>query len=85
MMKQLPYNQLMPVLQKFSASRVVMYAGDHFLAHVHVQLRDGRACTVELDSLSIVGRIASREIREELSWIVSNRVLLHEEWRRLNP
>ncbi|NCW51617.1 MAG: DUF4160 domain-containing protein, partial [Betaproteobacteria bacterium] len=27
---------------KFSASRVVMYAGDHLLAHVHVQLRDGR-------------------------------------------
>jgi hypothetical protein len=55
------------------------------LAHVHVQLRDGRECTVELDSLTIVGRIATREIRDELSWIVSNRVWLHEEWRRLNP
>jgi hypothetical protein len=32
----------MPVMTKFSASRVVMYAGDHLLAHVHVQLRDGR-------------------------------------------
>jgi hypothetical protein len=35
------------------------------LAHVDVQLRDGRACTVELDSLAIVGRIATREIRDE--------------------
>lgn len=84
-MQPLPYTPSMPVMHKFSASRVVMYAGDHLLAHVHVQLRDGRECTVELDSLTIVGRIASREIREELSWIVSNRVWLHEEWRRLNP
>ena len=75
----------MPVMTKFSASRVVMYAGDHLLAHVHVQLRDGRECTVELDGLTIVGRIAAREIREELSWIVLNRVWLHEQWRRLNP
>ena len=75
----------MPVMHKLSASRVVMYAGDHLLAHVHVQLRDGRECTVELDRLTIVGRIASREIRDELSWIVSNRVWPHEEWRRLNP
>lgn len=84
-MQLLPYTPSMPVMHKFSASRVVMYAGDHLLAHVHVQLRDGRECTVELDSLTIVGRIASREIRDELSWIVSNRVWLHEEWRRLNP
>lgn len=75
----------MPVMHKFSASRVVMYAGDHLLAHVHVQLRDGRECTVELDSLAFVGRIAPREIRVELSWIASNRVWLHEEWQRLNP
>ncbi len=84
-MQQLHYHRSMPVMHKFSASRVVMYAGDHLLAHVHVQLRDGRECTVELDSLTIVGRIASREIRDELSWIVSSRVWLHEEWRRLNP
>jgi Domain of unknown function (DUF4160) len=83
--QQLPYYPAMPVMHKFSASRVVMYAGDHLLAHVHVQLRDGRECTVELDNLTIVGRIASREIRDELSWIVLNRVWLHEEWRRLNP
>lgn len=75
----------MPVLLRLSASRVLMYAGDHLLAHVHVQLRDGRECTVELDRLTIVGRITAREIREELKWITSNRVFLHEEWRRLNP
>ena len=75
----------MPVLNKFPALRVVMYAGDHLLAHVHVQLRDGRECTVEIDSLAINGRIAAREIRDALTWIDSNRGLLHKEWLRLNP
>lgn len=84
-MQSLHYHAFIPVLHKFSASRVVMYACDHLLAHVHVQLRDGRECTVELDSLTIVGRIAAREIREELQWIGSNRAWLHGEWRRLNP
>ena len=72
-------------MNKFSASRVLMYAGDHLLTHVHVQLRDGREGTVELKSLTIIGRIAAREIRDELSWIESNRAWLHQEWRRLNP
>jgi hypothetical protein len=75
----------MPVLQKFASSRVVMYAADHLLAHVHVILRDGRECTVEIDSRKIVGRVTAREIREALQWIESNRAYLHEEWRRLNP
>ena len=84
-MQPLHYHSILPVVHKFSASHVVIYAGDHLLAHVHVQLRDGRECTVELDSLAIVGRIAAREIRGELSWIESNRAWLHQEWRRLNP
>lgn len=75
----------MPVLQKFASSRVVVYAADHLPAHVHVILRDGRECTVEIDSLKIVGRIPQREIREALDWIKSNRASLREEWRRLNP
>lgn len=62
-----------------------MHAGDHLLAHVHVQLRDGRECTVEIASQKIVGRIIAREIREELLWIAMNREKLQEEWRRLNP
>jgi hypothetical protein len=81
----LHYHVFMPVINKFSASRVVMYAGDHLLAHVHIQLRDGRECTVELGSLAIVGRVAVREIRAELLWIESNSAWLYEEWRRLNP
>jgi hypothetical protein len=75
----------MPILQRFPASRVLLYAGDHLLPHIHVKLSDGRECTVDIDSLKIQGRIAAREIREELIWIESNRALLHGEWRRYNP
>jgi hypothetical protein len=60
-------------------------AADHLLAHVHVILRDGLECTVELDSRKIVGSIKAREIREPLQWIESKRAYLHKEWRRLNP
>ena len=74
-----------PVLKKFSATRVVMYAGDHLLPHVHIQFRDGPECTVEIDSLKLVGKITRRDIRDELLWIESNQVFLLSEWRRLNP
>ena len=75
----------MPTLQRFPASRVLMYADDHLLPHVHVKLNDGRECTVDIDTREIKGRIAAREIRDELTWIASNRALLHGEWRRYNP
>jgi len=75
----------MQILQRFSASRVLLYADDHLLPHVHIKLRDGRECTVDIDSLEIQGRIAAREIREELNWIESSRAFLLDEWRRYNP
>jgi hypothetical protein len=55
------------------------------LPHVHIQLRDGRECTVTIGELRIVGRIDRREIREELRWITEHRAELHGAWRRLNP
>ena len=75
----------MPTLQRFPASRVLMVADDHLLPHVHVKLNDGRECTVDIDTREIKGRIAASEIRDELTWIASNRALLHGEWRRYNP
>jgi hypothetical protein len=75
----------MPTLQRFPSSRVLMYARDHLLPHVHVCLSDGRECTVDIDGLKIVGRVAAREIRDELSWIASSSALLHAQWRTLNP
>ena len=50
----------MSTLQRFDSSRVVMYVDDHPPPHVHVKLRDGRDCTVDLESFEIKGRIAER-------------------------
>lgn len=101
----------MPVLQRFPASRILLYAGDPLLPHVHVDLSapraglrpappwgqrtrgaalrfpesDGRECTVDIETLAIKGRIAAREIREELEWIPSKHPALLDEWRRYNP
>ena len=49
------------------------------------KLRDGRECTIDLDSFEIKGRIAEREIREPLAWIAAQQDFLHDEWRRCNP
>lgn len=75
----------MPIIQRFTASRIVLHAGDHLLPHVHIKLSDGRECTVELDSLAVTGRVLAREIRLELEWIRANRHTLHTEWQRYNP
>ena len=72
----------MSTLQRFDSSRVVMYLDDHPPPHVHVKLRDGRDCTVDLESFEIKGRVAEREIREALVWIKINQVDLQHQWQR---
>ena len=72
----------MSTLQRFDNSRVVMYLDDHPPPHVHVKLRDGRDCTVDLDSFEIKGRVAEREIREALVWIKTHQVDLQHHWQR---
>jgi hypothetical protein len=75
----------MPTQPRFPTSRVLMVADDHLLPHVHVKWNDGRECTVDIDTREIKGRIAAREIRDELTRIAANRALLHGEWRRYKP
>jgi len=72
-------------LKRFDSCRVLVYFDDHPPPHVHVNLRDGRDCTVDLESFEIKGRVAEREIREALAWIKSSQKDLLNEWRRNNP
>jgi len=62
-----------------------MYLDDHPPPHVHVKLRDGRDCTIDLESFEIKGRVAEREVRDALVWIKSRKTDLLIEWRRNNP
>lgn len=75
----------MPTLHRFSDSRVLMYLGDHPPPHVHVVLRDGRDCIVEIESLLVIGKLAGREIRDALNWIEDEKTFLLTEWQRYNP
>lgn len=75
----------MTSLQRFSSCKVVVYFDDHPPPHVHVILRDGRHCTVDLANFEIKGRVAEREIRDALLWIHTSQPHLLEEWRRHNP
>lgn len=62
-----------------------MYLDDHPPPHVHVKLRDGRDCTIDLESFEIIGRVAEREVRDALVWIKSKKTDLLIEWWRNNP
>ena len=74
----------MPTLHRFSDCRVVMYIGDHPPPHVHVLLRDGRDCTVDMETLEIKGKVAERDIRDALAWLNREQSLLSNEWSRYN-
>ena len=58
-----------------------MYVDDHPPPHVHVKLRDGRDCTVDLGSFEIKGRIAEREMREAMAWIQERPIFLQDLWK----
>ena len=75
----------MPVLHCFDNAQVLMYFDDHPPPHVHVKLRDGRECIVDLVGFEIRGRIVEREIREVLAWITTQQVFLRNEWQRYSP
>jgi Domain of unknown function (DUF4160) len=59
-----------------------MYFGDHPPPHVHVLKGDGWECIVDIESLLVTGKLASREIRDALTWIESEQAFLLNEWRR---
>jgi len=74
----------MPALQRFSDCLILISVGDHPPPYVHVVLRDGRDCIVEIESLLVIGKLAGREIRDALNWIKDEKALMNE-WQRYNP
>jgi len=61
-----------------------MYIGDHPPPHVHILLRDGRDCTVDLETMRISGKVLGREVRDALVWIAKENPFLLNEWLRYN-
>ena len=67
----------MPVVARFSHSRVRINVKDHPPPHFHVILNDGREAWVTIGELKIVhGKVVAREIADVLAWAKDNRALL---------
>jgi len=74
----------MPVIQRFSQSRLRINANDHPPPHFHVLLNDGREAWVSIAALKIIhGRVSEREIAEELAWAKINRAMLAAKFEEL--
>jgi hypothetical protein len=72
----------MPTIQRFSTSKIAIYADDHLPPHFHIEGRGFRAI-VEIETL----RVRSGNVRragEALAWARENVDLLRAEWARLN-
>ncbi|WP_262966131.1 DUF4160 domain-containing protein [Methylobacter psychrophilus] len=74
----------MPVIQRFSQSRVRLNANDHPPPHFHVLMNDGRETWVTIAELKIVhGRVSTREIADVLAWAKINRDRLATQFEEL--
>ena len=74
----------MPKLKQFADCRIAIYPRDHRPPHVHVELRDGSRCTVEIETLLVGGAVRpSRRLREPLTWIAANRARLLAKWKEI--
>jgi hypothetical protein len=74
----------MPVIRRFSQSRVRINANDHPPPHFHILLNDGREAWVTISDLKIVhGKVQAREIAEVLAWADSNRDMLAAKFEEL--
>lgn len=74
----------MPVIQRFSQSRVRINANDHPPPHFHILLNDGREAWVTIADLKIVhGKVQAREIAEVLAWADINRNMLAAKFEEL--
>jgi len=74
----------MPVIKRFSQSRVRINANDPPPPHFHILLNDGREAWVTIVDLKIVhGKVQTREIAEVLAWADINRDMLAAKFEEL--
>jgi hypothetical protein len=76
-------SQLMPRLQRFSATEIAMYFADHPPPHFHVLGRDG-AAQVTIDTLEVIATSGRIDLREALEWATANRATLERKWAELS-
>jgi hypothetical protein len=74
----------MPVVKRFGAIDIRIYAGDHRPPHVHVVGTDLQVL-VRIDTGAVIaGGARASEIAEAVGWIMAHRDAVMAEWTRLN-
>ena len=74
----------MPILQRFGAVSVRMYAGDHRPPHFHIVAPDFQVLVRISDLTVIAGEARPGQIAEVLAWARAHRESLALTWTELN-
>lgn len=74
----------MPVLQRFGAVSVRMYADDHRPPHFHIVAPDFQALVRISDLTMIAGEARPSDIAEATAWARKHREFLALKWAELN-
>lgn len=64
--------------------KISVYGAEHGIPHFHIETRRAR-CTVGIRSLKvIIGKVASRDLRDALDWARGHQADLLTQWNALN-
>ena len=74
----------MPVLQRFGAVSIRMYADDHRPPHFHIVAPDFQALVRLSDLAVIAGEASASDLAEALRWARAHRKTLALKWAQLN-
>lgn len=74
----------MPVLQRFGAVSIRIYADDHRPPHFHIVAPDFQALVRISDLAVIAGEAKAGDLAEALAWAREHREMLALKWAELN-
>jgi Domain of unknown function (DUF4160) len=74
----------MPLLQRFGAISVRMYADDHHPPHFHIVAPEFQVLVRISDLTVIAGEVLPAQIAQALAWAQTHREMLALKWAELN-
>ena len=74
----------LPILKRFGAVSLRIYAGDHRPPHFHLVSADEQVLVRIRDLAILAGEMSGGDMREALAWAKANRDWLLLQWCQLN-
>ena len=74
----------MPIIERFGAVSIRMYADDHHPPHFHIIGPDFQVLVRILDSQVMAGEARAAQIAEAMVWAKAHRETLALKWAELN-